>query len=70
MKEAKSMLKSKQDVVIKYQDLYDFQQIAWKIDIMDDEKANVPRTAYKGIVEVRPFDGALFFLKPASEKTY
>ena len=66
LKEAKKMLKSNRDVIVEYSDFYEFQVFANKVNIMDDEKAMVPRTAYKGIVEFRPFGGSLLFFKPAA----
>jgi alpha-1,3-mannosyl-glycoprotein beta-1,2-N-acetylglucosaminyltransferase len=71
--EAKHLLRTGNDnVVLQYLDFEDFQQIAEKIQIMDDEKAMVPRTAYKGIIETRPFGSTnnLLFLKPVNGATY
>lgn len=65
IKEARHMLKRNQNVVLEYKDFYEFQKLARKLDIMDDEKATIPRTAYNGIVEFRPFETSLLFLRPA-----
>jgi len=35
---------------------------------MDDEKAMVPRTAYKGVVETRPHGNHILFLTPPMEE--
>lgn len=53
-----------QDTRIEYGGLSQFQAIANKIGIMDDEKAQVPRTAYKGVVEIRPSGDYILFLTP------
>lgn len=65
IKEARRELKRNENVVLEYTDFDEFKVMARKFDIMDDEKAMVPRTAYKGIVEVRPFEGSLLFLRPS-----
>eukprot|EP00526_Cylindrotheca_closterium_P010215 CAMPEP_0113646964 /NCGR_PEP_ID=MMETSP0017_2-20120614/24838_1 /TAXON_ID=2856 /ORGANISM="Cylindrotheca closterium" /LENGTH=381 /DNA_ID=CAMNT_0000558949 /DNA_START=136 /DNA_END=1281 /DNA_ORIENTATION=+ /assembly_acc=CAM_ASM_000147 len=65
IKEARRALKSNENVVLEYTDFDEFKVLARKLDIMDDEKATIPRTAYKGIVEVRPFEGSLLFLRPS-----
>ena len=43
-----------ENVRLEYQNYEDFRRLANRVHIMDDEKAMVPRTAYKGIVETRP----------------
>ncbi|CAJ1930192.1 unnamed protein product [Cylindrotheca closterium] len=65
IKEARRALKRNKNVVVEYSDFDEFKVLARKLDIMDDEKAMVPRTGYKGIVEVRPFEGSLLFLRPS-----
>jgi alpha-1,3-mannosyl-glycoprotein beta-1,2-N-acetylglucosaminyltransferase len=52
------------DVRLEYQNFEHFQRLAQRIHIMDDEKAMVPRTAYHGVVETRPFGKHLLFLTP------
>ena len=55
----------KGNVVVPYAGFADFQRLARRLGLMDDEKAGVPRTSYKGIVETRPVDGDHFlFLVP------
>lgn len=68
IKEARRVLKTNQNVVLDYSDIDEFKFLASKLDIMDDEKAMVPRTAYKGVVEVRPFEGSILFLRPKMQK--
>ena len=65
IKEARRALKRNENVVMEYTDFDEFKVLARKLDIMDDEKAMVPRTGYNGIVEVRPFEGSLLFLRPS-----
>ena len=58
----------KSHVRIEYTDLPHFQKLAkqWNPPLMDDEKAGIPRTAYKGVVETRPHGGDyLLFFTPA-----
>lgn len=45
---------------MEYERFSDFQYLAERLGIMTDEKASVPRTAYKGIIEVRLGSGLLF----------
>ena len=42
------------NVRIEYQNYNHFKKLADKLQIMDDEKAMIPRTSYNGIVETRP----------------
>lgn len=49
---------------VEYRDFQQFQQFAQRLNIMDDEKAMIPRTAYKGVVETRPHGQHLLFLTP------
>lgn len=51
------------NVRIEYGSFSDFSRFARELGIMDDEKVFVPRTAYKGIVEVRQ-GTSLLFLTP------
>ena len=58
----------KSHVRIEYSNLSQFQNLVrqWNPTLMEDEKAGVPRTAYKGVVETRPHGGAyLLFFTPA-----
>lgn len=41
-----------------------FQNAARLLGLMDDEKAGIPRTSYKGVVETRPHGSYLLFLTP------
>jgi len=54
------------DVRLEYRDFPHFQQLVRQLHppLMDDEKAMVPRTAYKGVVETRPHGNHLLFLTP------
>ena len=54
------------NVRIEYKDWNHFVSLAKRLKIMDNEKAGVPRTAYNGIVELRPHGagGNLLFLTP------
>lgn len=52
------------DVVLEYSNFKEFRKYAKQLKIMDDEKAMVPRTAYKGVVEVRPTNNHIIFLTP------
>jgi alpha-1,3-mannosyl-glycoprotein beta-1,2-N-acetylglucosaminyltransferase len=52
------------DVRLEYTSFRQFQSLATKLSLMDDEKAGIPRTAYKGVVETRPFGEHLLLLTP------
>jgi alpha-1,3-mannosyl-glycoprotein beta-1,2-N-acetylglucosaminyltransferase len=52
------------NVILEYRSFPDFQSLALKLQIMDDEKAGIPRTAYKGVVEIRPHGEHILFLTP------
>ena len=54
----------KSNLALHYDDFKDFQRMAKRLNIFDDEKATIPRTAYKGVVETRPFGTNLLFLCP------
>jgi alpha-1,3-mannosyl-glycoprotein beta-1,2-N-acetylglucosaminyltransferase len=53
---------------LEYRNFEHFQEFAHQLNIMDDEKAMVPRTGYKGVVESRPFGNNLLFLTPQAEE--
>jgi len=56
------------NVRIEYRDLTEFSRYAHQLTLMPDEKAGIPRTAYKGVVETR-LDGTHFlFLTPPMEE--
>jgi GNT-I family len=55
---------SKGNVVIPYAGFPDFQDMARQLGLMADEKAGIPRTAFKGIVETRPHGDHFLFLVP------
>ena len=57
-----------QDVRVEYSSLSKFQRFAKVLQIMDDEKAGVPRTAYHGIVELRPHGDHFLFLTPSLDR--
>lgn len=50
---------------LSYQNYAEFQEFARVLGIMQDEKAMIPRTAYKGIVETRPYGENILFLYPS-----
>ena len=52
-----------QDVRMEYEGFSQFSRLAAQLGIMEDEKAIVPRTAYRGIVEARQ-DSSILFLTP------
>jgi alpha-1,3-mannosyl-glycoprotein beta-1,2-N-acetylglucosaminyltransferase len=54
------------NVRLEYGSFVQFQQFARQFQLMDDEKAGIPRTAYKGVVETRPYGEYLLFLVPAN----
>jgi alpha-1,3-mannosyl-glycoprotein beta-1,2-N-acetylglucosaminyltransferase len=67
LEEAQGLLqKGSSNVRLEYIDYKGFKALAKRLRIMDDEKAMVPRTAYKGIVEVRPHGDGILFLTPQS----
>lgn len=49
---------------LEYSNFNNFKTIAKQLDIMDDEKASIPRTAYKGVIELRPSGDHILFLTP------
>lgn len=53
-------------VRLEYSSFRQFQQYARHFQLMDDEKAGIPRTAYKGVVETRPYGDHLLFLVPTN----
>jgi alpha-1,3-mannosyl-glycoprotein beta-1,2-N-acetylglucosaminyltransferase len=53
-----------QDARLEYRTLNEFKSLANKLRIMNDEKAGIPRTAYRGVVEIRPHGNFLLFLIP------
>jgi hypothetical protein len=59
----------KSNARLQYTTIEQFKYLAHKLKLMADEKANVPRTAYKGIVETRPHgaDYFLFLTPPLAE---
>jgi alpha-1,3-mannosyl-glycoprotein beta-1,2-N-acetylglucosaminyltransferase len=59
----------KSNARLQYTTIEQFKYLAHKLKLMADEKANVPRTAYKGIVETRPHgaDNFLFLTPPLAE---
>jgi alpha-1,3-mannosyl-glycoprotein beta-1,2-N-acetylglucosaminyltransferase len=49
---------------IEYTSHEEFQKLAKRLDIMDDEKAGIHRTEYKKVVETRPHGEFFIFLTP------
>mmetsp|Transcript_4732 Transcript_4732/g.6231 ORF Transcript_4732/g.6231 Transcript_4732/m.6231 type:complete len:123 (-) Transcript_4732:541-909(-) len=56
------------NVILTYNDLKDFVWKAKYFGIMHDERAGVPRTAYKGVVEVKVKGKNSLFLAPPRDK--
>jgi alpha-1,3-mannosyl-glycoprotein beta-1,2-N-acetylglucosaminyltransferase len=52
------------DTRLEYGGIVQFKAMANELGIMNDEKASVPRTAYKGVVEIRPSGDHFLFLTP------
>jgi alpha-1,3-mannosyl-glycoprotein beta-1,2-N-acetylglucosaminyltransferase len=52
------------DVRIEYTSFPEFQSLASKLQLMGDEKAGILRTAYKGVVETRPYGDHILLLTP------
>jgi alpha-1,3-mannosyl-glycoprotein beta-1,2-N-acetylglucosaminyltransferase len=67
LQEAKEAVQD-ENVWLEYRDYAKFKKLAKKLDIMADEKAMVPRTAYKGVVETRLHSKHLLFLTPPLEE--
>jgi alpha-1,3-mannosyl-glycoprotein beta-1,2-N-acetylglucosaminyltransferase len=65
---AMSLGHSTQNVRLEYKDLDDFFRQARMLELMDDEKAGISRTSYKGVVETRPSGDAILFLTPSMEQ--
>jgi hypothetical protein len=57
------------DVRLEYKSFPEFQRIAAKFNIMSDEKAGIPRTAYRGVIELRPHGDFLLFITPPMDET-
>ncbi|KAL7527286.1 hypothetical protein ACHAXR_003173 [Thalassiosira sp. AJA248-18] len=57
--EAKSYV-AHSDVRLVYSNFDEFKNLSFELDIMQDEKAGVPRTGYEGIVEIRYGRGNFF----------
>eukprot|EP00934_Nitzschia_sp_Nitz4_P001859 Nitzschia sp. Nitz4//scaffold4_size323378//233615//235062//NITZ4_000692-RA/size323378-snap-gene-0.467-mRNA-1//-1//CDS//3329553495//1859//frame0 len=55
---------TKSNTWLEYSDFHEFRMLANRLQIMDDEKAMVPRTAYKGVVEIKPSGSHILFLTP------
>ena len=58
----------KHNTRLKYTSLEHFAVLAKQLHLMPDEKAGVPRTAFKGIVETRPHGKYFLFLVPNKKK--
>lgn len=55
---------TERDTRIEYRNFNEFKHLAQNLKLMDDEKAGVPRTSYKGVVETRPHGDHILFLTP------
>jgi alpha-1,3-mannosyl-glycoprotein beta-1,2-N-acetylglucosaminyltransferase len=51
-------------VRLEYSSILEFAKLARSLKIMDDEKAGIPRTSYRGVVEIRPYGENILFLVP------
>ena len=69
-KDLKTALKSckSRDTRLEYTLFAQFKVFAQSLHIMNDEKAGIPRTAYRGVVETRPYGDFILFLTPPLEK--
>lgn len=56
------------DARLEYTLFAQFKLFAQSLHIMNDEKAGIPRTAYRGVVETRPHGDFILFLTPPLEK--
>jgi len=56
------------DVRLEYKSLQKFIPIAGTLGIMNDEKAGILRTAYRGVVEIRPYGEFILFLIPSMKE--
>ena len=56
------------NVRLEYRDLKHFKRLASSLGLFPDEKAGVPRTAYKGVVETRLDNNQILFLTPPMER--
>lgn len=63
VEEAQQSIKIR-DTRLEYRGIGQFRTVANRLGIMDDEKASVPRTSYKGVVDFRPLGEHLLFLTP------
>jgi len=62
--EALPIVKGGRNARVEYTDKGHFARTAQRLNLMTDEKAMIYRTAYKGVVETRPFGQSLLFLTP------
>lgn len=67
IKKALQQVKSR-NVKLEYSSQAHFSVLAKQLHLMEDEKAGVPRTAYKGIVETRPSGNHFLFLVPTKQQ--
>ena len=63
--EALDVVKGGHDARVEYSGIANFARTARQFNLMTDEKARIFRTAYKGVVETRPFGQNFVFLTPA-----
>lgn len=56
------------DARLEYRSINHFAALADQLDISNDEKASVPRTGYKGVVEARLYGEHLLFLTPPMQQ--
>lgn len=56
------------DARLEYTSFGQFRQLASQLAIMNDEKAGIPRTAYRGVVEIRPYGENILFLTPPMDQ--
>lgn len=66
--EALEQVKLGEDVRVEYSGIPGFARVSRRFNLMTDEKAGIFRTAYKGIVETRPFGQNFVFLTPSTNE--
>mmetsp|Transcript_14375 Transcript_14375/g.20684 ORF Transcript_14375/g.20684 Transcript_14375/m.20684 type:complete len:93 (+) Transcript_14375:3-281(+) len=59
---------SSSNVRLEYTTFSQFQHYAGQLNLMTDEKAGIPRSAYRGVVETRPHGTHFLFLTPPAKQ--
>jgi alpha-1,3-mannosyl-glycoprotein beta-1,2-N-acetylglucosaminyltransferase len=58
------------NVRLEYTSILEFSKLAKALKIMSDEKSGIPRTSYRGVVEIRPHGEYILFLIPPFKALY